>query len=169
MPRSRLRSLFRSITRALKPVLAEIALKTVENLEENPNLHEQVVEYQGDEEYDGIQKMLDDALARRKAQLDAQLRFNKANLQKTLHGEQQVRRSRCELQTKDLRDLQLDRLEHDLLTVARQDFGGAGPTRRPPGGKDAIRASPGPSRRAQGRSTAATARARSRPGTPQRR
>ena len=83
-----LKSAFRSITRALKPVLAEIAYKTVEDLEENPALHEQVVEYQGNEEYDGIQKILDDALARRKAQLDAQFRWNKINLQKTLQGEE---------------------------------------------------------------------------------
>ncbi|KAF2168042.1 hypothetical protein M409DRAFT_21488 [Zasmidium cellare ATCC 36951] len=114
-----LKSTFRAIARALKPVLAEIAQKTVENLEEEPHLHEQVVEYRGTEEEEGIQQLLDDALARRKAQLEAQFRWNKLNLQKTLQGEDKVRRSRCELQIADLRDLQFDRLEHDLLTVAR--------------------------------------------------
>ncbi|KAK4505032.1 hypothetical protein PRZ48_002995 [Zasmidium cellare] len=114
-----LKSTFRAIARALKPVLAEIAQKTVENLEEDPHLHEQVVEYQGTEEEEGIQELLDNALARRKAQLEAQFRWNKQNLQKTLQGEDKVRRSRCELQVADLRDLQFDRLEHDLLVVAR--------------------------------------------------
>lgn len=114
-----LKSAFRSIARALKPVLAEIAHKTVETLEENPHLHEQVVEYQGSEEEEGIQQVLDNTLARRKAQLEAQYRWNTQNLKKTLQGEDEVLRSRCELRVRDVRDLQLDRLEHDLLTVAR--------------------------------------------------
>ncbi|CAK3854239.1 Hypothetical predicted protein [Lecanosticta acicola] len=115
-----LKSAYRSIARALKPVLAEIARKTVEDLESNPALHEQVAEYQGTDEMPGIQKVLDDALARRKAQLDAQYKWSKQLLYEKRQGEVEVRGARCDLQIEDFRQLQLDRLQHDILVITRQ-------------------------------------------------
>lgn len=115
-----LKSAYRSIARALKPVLAEIAQKTVEDLESNPVLHEQVVEYKGTEDVPGIQKTLDDAFARRKAQLDAQYKWNKLLLEDRREGELEVRKARCDLQFADFRQLQLDHLEHQMLEIARK-------------------------------------------------
>ncbi|KAK4631044.1 hypothetical protein CLAFUW4_03334 [Fulvia fulva] len=115
-----IKSAFRAITRSLKPILAEIALKTTEQLDADPHLHEQVPEYQGTEECDGVQKQLDDILARRKAQIEAQYKWNKQNLRKTLEGETSARTATTEQKVNDLREIHLDRLGYDMLTIARK-------------------------------------------------
>ncbi|EME48122.1 hypothetical protein DOTSEDRAFT_78213 [Dothistroma septosporum NZE10] len=115
-----LKSAFRAITRSLKPILAEIALKTTEELDANPHLHEQVAEYQGTEDHDGVQKQLDDILARRKAQIEAQYKWNKQNLRQTLGAEEHARTASTEQTINDLRELHLDRLDYDILKIARE-------------------------------------------------
>ncbi|SMR48034.1 unnamed protein product [Zymoseptoria tritici ST99CH_3D1] len=115
-----LKAAFRAITRTLKPVLAEIALKTVEDLQAKPDLHEQVPEFTGTDEYYGIQELLDQTFQKRKNQIMAQAKWNRLHLQRTLEAEQTVREERCKLLIEDLRDLEFDRLEHKSLTIARQ-------------------------------------------------
>ncbi|KAF7187195.1 hypothetical protein HII31_11450 [Pseudocercospora fuligena] len=115
-----LKQAYRYISRALKPLLAEIAEKTVEELETKPTLHEEVPEYCGSAEDDGVQQLLDQYLARRKAQLEAQRNFCQAQLRKTLDGERQVRKARCENDIENVRQQHVDKLHHDFLLVARQ-------------------------------------------------
>lgn len=115
-----IKSEWRKIARAQKMALAEIATKTIESLEANHHLHEEVLEYLGDAKYLGVQSQLDQHFKQRKARIGAQLKFGRMQLQKTLRCETQVRRSRFELRAEDLRQIQLDRLDHDLLTFSRQ-------------------------------------------------
>ena len=115
-----LKSAFRAITRALKPVLAEIALKTVEQIEGNPSIVENVVEYTGTEEEPGIKKRLDGVFERRKAQLDAQLKWNRIQLEQTMIAEKAARMSRFATQIDQDRERELDELEHQWLLLARK-------------------------------------------------
>lgn len=115
-----LKSMYRSISRALKPVLAEIAFKTVEELEANPSKHQEVVEYQGTNDKAGIQEQLDQALERRKQQINAQLKWNQQLLKEAQAAEIEVRESRRRLQIEEKRDQLFDRLEHDMLVIARK-------------------------------------------------
>lgn len=115
-----LKSAYRAICRSLKPVLAEITLKTVEELEANPTKHEEVVEFQGTDDESGIQKQLDQALEKRKQQIDSQLKYNKQLLRDSLAAEEKVRRRKWQLEVEQMRDRQFDQLEHDMLTIARQ-------------------------------------------------
>ncbi|KAF1827407.1 uncharacterized protein K489DRAFT_375501 [Dissoconium aciculare CBS 342.82] len=115
-----LKSSFRAITRALKPVLAEIALKTVEQLEQDPTKHEQVVEFTGHESENGVDQQIAMAFERRKAQLDAQLKWNKLQLQRTQLAGQEISRSKCDLQIEQAREEHLSDLEHQWLVLARE-------------------------------------------------
>ncbi|EME85281.1 uncharacterized protein MYCFIDRAFT_83376 [Pseudocercospora fijiensis CIRAD86] len=115
-----LKQAYRYISRALKPILAEIADKTVEELETKPTVHEEVPEYCGNEEEEGVQQLLDQYLTRRKAQLEAQRDFCQAQLRRTLDGERQVRKARCENDIENRREHQVDTLHHDFLLIARQ-------------------------------------------------
>lgn len=114
-----LKSAYRAIVRALKPVLAEIASKTVEDLETNPTLHEQAVEYRGTEEFEGVQEYLDREFARRKAQLAQQLSHTKSLLQSTYLGEKAALMSRVKGTCEDSRDARIDQLQHNFLSMVR--------------------------------------------------
>ena len=116
----RLKSAYRAITRALKPVLSEVAQKTIEDLVKSPSLHKTVIEYKGTDDSPGIQYLLDAALERRKAQLNAQVKWNKLQLHKTLEAEQGARGFGCDLQIDELKQLQLDSLERNFLMIARR-------------------------------------------------
>lgn len=115
-----LKSTYRAICRSLKPVLAEIAMKTVEELQANPTKHEEVIEYQGTEDEPGIQQQLDKALERREQQIHAQLKWNRQLLTEAHVAEAKVRRAKCQLQIEQMRDQHFDRLEHEMLVIARK-------------------------------------------------
>ncbi|USW49520.1 hypothetical protein Slin15195_G028390 [Septoria linicola] len=114
-----LKSSYRSIARVLKPILAEIASKTVEELETNSILHQQVIEYEGTSEHAGIQKLLDAALANRKRQLDAQVACNREQLRKRFVAEKEVRRGFLTYEVDNMRQKRVDDMEYELLRIAR--------------------------------------------------
>ena len=108
-----LKSAYRAIARAQKAVLAEIAQRTVDDLEANPELHTQTVEYEN------VKEGLDEALEKRDYLLQAQHELNIKQLRQTLEAEQAMLKARWKQQVEDYREAQLDRLEHEILQVAR--------------------------------------------------
>ncbi|KAF2213109.1 hypothetical protein CERZMDRAFT_96777 [Cercospora zeae-maydis SCOH1-5] len=116
---AQLKSAYRAIARALKPLLAEIASKTVDDLEANPALHQEVSEYDGTEEYEGVRKLLDQALEDRKRQLDAQLEYNREQIWKRFQGEKFARSATFGHEFDNMRDKCVDEAELELLQLAR--------------------------------------------------
>lgn len=112
-----LKSAYRNIARALKPLLAEVATKTVEELESNPTKHQQVPEYEGE---GGIQQLLDAALANRKRQLELQVKHNKKQLRDRWLGERAARIDLCQNNVDSSRDTTVDQVLHDTLKIARE-------------------------------------------------
>ncbi|GIZ36999.1 hypothetical protein CKM354_000046300 [Cercospora kikuchii] len=116
---AQLKSAYRAIARALKPLLAEIASKTVDELEANPALHQEVNEYEGTEEYEGVRKLLDEALEHRKRQLDAQLEYNRKQIWQRLQGERRACSKTLEYEVENMRQRRVDEGEYELLQIAR--------------------------------------------------
>lgn len=111
-----LKSAYRCIARALKPLLAEIAFKTVEELEANPVRHQQALEYESE---GGVHQLLDAALANRKRQLELQVKHNREQLRDRFLGEKAVRTNVCTNEVNITRQTRLDELEHEFLRIAR--------------------------------------------------
>ena len=108
-----LKSTYRSIARVQKGLLAEIALRTVDDLETNPELHTEAAEYEG------VTEGLDGHLEERKQRLQAQHELSLRQLKDTLESEQRVIKSKCKQQFEDMQEDQLDRLEYEILKIAR--------------------------------------------------
>ena len=109
-----LKSAYRSLARAQKAVLAEIAQRTVDDLEANPQLHLQTAEYQN------VQDGLDDALERRQYRLQKQRELNMEQLKTTLESQQRALKGKCALTFHDLKEFRLIRLEHEMMQIVRQ-------------------------------------------------
>lgn len=109
-----LKSAYRAIARAQKAVLAEIAQRTVDDLQTNEELHLQASEYQY------VKKGLDNAYARRKQQLNSQQEHNIQQLGQTLQSEQQMMRMICNERLSELQEQMLVDLEHKMLMIERQ-------------------------------------------------
>ena len=108
-----LKSAYRAIARAQKAVLAEIAQRTIDDLETNPGLHMEALEYEG------VKSRLDNAYEERRSHLQAQHELNADQLNQTLEAEQRTLKSRCKRQLEDLQEEQLDRLEYEIICIAR--------------------------------------------------
>lgn len=109
-----LKSAYRAIARAQKAVLAEIAQRTIDDLETNPQLHLQAIEYQG------VNSGLDKAYARRRNQLQSQQTLNVQQLDRTLESEQQMLRMIYTERLAELKEEMLVNLEHEMLLIARK-------------------------------------------------
>ena len=109
-----LKSAYRAIARAQKGVLAEIAQRTVDDLEANPQLHLQAAEYKD------VKSGLDSAHARRRKQLHSQQMLNVQQLDRTLESEQQMLRMIYTERLAELKEEMLVNLEHKMLMIARQ-------------------------------------------------
>ena len=112
-----LKSAYRSIARALKPVLAEIASKTVEELESDLMKHQQVIEYEKER---GIQQLLDAALADRKRKLELQVKHTREQLKGRFVGERAALISLCQNQVQMRRETAEDQVLLDILHRRRE-------------------------------------------------
>ena len=109
-----LKSAYRAIARAQKAVLAEIAQRTIDDLETNRQLHIQAVEYQD------VKSGLDSAYTRRRNQLQSQQTLNVQQLDRTLEAEQQMLTMIYSERLAELKEEMLVSLEHKMLKIARQ-------------------------------------------------
>lgn len=109
-----LKSAYRTLARAQKTVLAEIAQRTVDDLATNPELHSQTVEYEG--VIDGLNA----ALEERKHRLQMQHELNTEQLQETLRAQGEALREKCAQRLADLKELQLAKLEYEAMRIARE-------------------------------------------------
>ena len=110
---AKLKTAYRAIARAQKAVLVEIAQRTVDDLETNPELHTQALEHQG------VQKGIDDALEQRQGRLQAQRELNTEQLHATCEAEERALKAQCQQQLEDIQEAELDRLEYEILRIAR--------------------------------------------------
>ena len=108
-----LKSAYRAIARAQKAVLTEIAQRTIEDLETNPELFQQASEYQI------VKTGLDNAYTRRREQLQSQQKLSVQQLGQTLDGEQQMMRMICNERLGELQEQMLVSLEHKMLEIER--------------------------------------------------
>lgn len=109
-----LKSAYRAIARAQKTLLAEIAQRTIDDLETNPALHQQA------QEYNSVKAGLDNAYAKRCDQLKCQSDFNKEQLGKTMQAESYMVKQMYEESLAELKEEMLVELEHQMLSIARQ-------------------------------------------------
>lgn len=108
-----LKTAFRQITRAFKPVLAEIGDRTLENLNRSDDSWKQAAEH------DSVLDGLNAALAGRQARLQAQREFDTALLQNKLEAEARICKARAQRQVEDMQDQFLNQMEHQMLVIAR--------------------------------------------------
>lgn len=108
-----LKSAYRALARAQKTVLAEIAQRTVDDLDSNPELHLQTIEYQG--VIDGLNA----ALEERTQRLETQHKLNEAQLKETLQAQERALKAKCAQRLADLKELQLAKLEYEAMRIAR--------------------------------------------------
>lgn len=110
---SELKSAYRAIARAQKVVLAEIAQRTIDGLEADPNAHLQAMEY--DTVRDGLRASFDE----RRERIEAQHEFNMEQLQKTLSSQASLKKDSIKSRLDMMQDEQLDSLEYRVLEIAR--------------------------------------------------
>ena len=108
-----LRSDYRSIARELKRVLAEATERTIDELTTKPIACEEAAEHEA------VMAGLDAALAKRQAQIRMQQEQDMRLLKVRLEDEAKVARSNYQLRMIEEKDQRLDKLEHDLLVIAR--------------------------------------------------
>lgn len=108
-----LRKAFRAIAREQKAVLAEIARRTIDDLTANPASCEEATEYHA------VKSGLDAALEKRRTVIQVQQNLDRALLDQRLHDEMHVAKSTYSLQVSDAQDAYLDRMEHQILGIAR--------------------------------------------------
>ena len=110
---AQLKTAYRSIARSLKPVLAEIASRTIDDLETNAELHLEAMEYEP------VKLGLDDAYEERKTHLNAQVRLNEEQLTQTKDAESEVVKAQWRADFYKLQDTELDRLEREMRKIIR--------------------------------------------------
>ncbi|KAF2722035.1 hypothetical protein K431DRAFT_58924 [Polychaeton citri CBS 116435] len=104
---------FRAISRCLKPVLSQIAKRTLRDLHQNEKAHEAA------NEHSQVQEHLRSRLEDRQAYLHRQREMNAAQLSQRLEAEVSARKDMCRLELENIRDETLGSLELDLLRIAR--------------------------------------------------
>ena len=110
---AQLKSAYRTLARAQKNVLIELATRTIDDLEANPNLHTEVAEFES------IMRGLDASLAKRKATIQAQHDMKLKQLQITRDGEQNAIVDKCRQQLEDMEEAKVDLLQYEFLRIAR--------------------------------------------------
>ncbi|KXL42722.1 hypothetical protein M433DRAFT_304817 [Acidomyces richmondensis BFW] len=106
------RKCFRSIMRELKPVLAEIGKRTIDDLEASSTSHETALEHPG------VVAGLDAALEERKALIRKQHVLQIQLIQQRLADEQQVIQSQFRQFMNDAKDAYLDKTEKEIVEIA---------------------------------------------------
>ncbi|KAF2858470.1 hypothetical protein K470DRAFT_131272 [Piedraia hortae CBS 480.64] len=106
-----LRTAYRGLMRALKPVAAEVADRTLIELETNPTSHEEATEHPG------VIAGLDAALERRRAEIHTQRELTERLLHETLEAESSVTKRTFSSTIRDLQDAFLDKIERDIVVL----------------------------------------------------
>lgn len=106
------RKCFRSIMRELKPVLAEIGQRTIDNLEATYTSHETALEHPQ------VVAGLDSAMEERKALVRKQHELQLQLIQRKLADEQRIITSQFEHFVEDTKDAYLDRTEREIVEIA---------------------------------------------------
>ena len=108
-----LKSTFRHVARVQKALLVELADRTVEELETQPDRHTQVAEHAH------VMAGLDGALRHRQENLHCQQRLNADLLQRTHDDQAHVLHDQYRQSLDDLQDVALNDLEHEMLRIER--------------------------------------------------
>ncbi|KAK5120086.1 hypothetical protein LTR85_006567 [Meristemomyces frigidus] len=108
-----LRRAYRTVARDLKVMLAELGQRTVTNVATNPKSCEEAAEYPE------VKAGLDAALEKRRAVVRTQQTLDRKLLEQRLHDETQIANSTYRLQVADAQDAFFDRVEREMLGIAR--------------------------------------------------
>ena len=107
------RKTFRTTVREMKALLAEIAQRNIDDLITKPACHVEATEH------DGVQAGLDAALEERCAVVRTQQKLDKELLDRRLQDEKYKAHSMYRLRLEDAEDDLLDRVEREILEIAR--------------------------------------------------
>ncbi|RMY30217.1 hypothetical protein D0866_08151 [Hortaea werneckii] len=108
-----IRKAYRNTVRDMKAVLADIAQRQMNNLNENPTCHEESTEHEN------VKGDLDEAYEKRCRLVRDQQRFNQQHLEQRLVDEKHVATKMLQLRLQDAEDAFLDRVERQLLEIGR--------------------------------------------------
>lgn len=108
-----LKTAYRSVVKALKPVLAELAQRSLDDLQNEPTAHEKV------DQYHTVKAALDNQLKERLATLERTREVKLAKIQRQYDGEYIVRKKACEMAVRALQEDHLLRCKNQLLTINR--------------------------------------------------
>ncbi|EON61736.1 hypothetical protein W97_00952 [Coniosporium apollinis CBS 100218] len=108
-----LKTAYRSVVKALKPVLAELAQRSLDDLQNEPTAHEKV------DQYHTVKAALDNQLKERLATLERTREVKLAKIQRQYDSEYIVKKKACETAVRDLQEDHLLRCKNQLLTINR--------------------------------------------------
>ncbi|KAI7593474.1 hypothetical protein KC346_g15844, partial [Hortaea werneckii] len=108
-----IRKAYRNTVRDMKAVLADIAQRQMNNLNDSPTCHEESTEHED------VKGDLDEAYEKRCRLIRDQQRFNQQLLEQRLVDEKHVATKMLQLRLQDAEDAFLDRVERQLLEIGR--------------------------------------------------
>ncbi|GAB7365015.1 hypothetical protein MBLNU230_g5797t1 [Neophaeotheca triangularis] len=104
---------FRNITRSLKPVLTELATRTLDNLDSDAEHHQKV------QEHDSVMRCLDQVREQRLALIKKQGAAERANLERIRESYSEVARTGTDTMIDNMKDAAMDLLQHKVLQIMR--------------------------------------------------
>ncbi|KAL1306515.1 hypothetical protein AAFC00_005207 [Neodothiora populina] len=108
-----LRMNYRAVAKALKPILAELGHRSLRELESNPSAHEEA------SEYPVVKEDLHQCFEHRLAIIQKQKELNKQRLKDILEDELEMRKTKYENVSRNIKEQHVIRLQHDFLTAVR--------------------------------------------------
>ncbi|KAI4719083.1 hypothetical protein E4T48_04686 [Aureobasidium sp. EXF-10727] len=109
-----LRMAYRAVAKNLKPILAELAKRSVSNIHKDPEA------YQSFSEYPVVKNGLDEHFEKRLAWIQKQKDLNKQRLNDILEEQTAMRKRNYEHVAQNIKDDMIIRLQHDFLNTLRQ-------------------------------------------------
>lgn len=110
-----LKTAYRAVVKVLKPVLAELADRAINDVEDDPKAHEQ------SDQHDIVKAALDARLAERIAYLDRKLAISTEHVERRKTAEEQIARTAYENYFFNLQEDYVARCQHKLLTILREE------------------------------------------------
>ncbi|KAF2840372.1 hypothetical protein M501DRAFT_1015428 [Patellaria atrata CBS 101060] len=108
-----LKTSYRSVAKALKPLLAELAQRTIDEVENDPEAHKR------SDEYEVVQAELDARLRERLKTLNDTYEIKSQNLKSVMEIEQTIKRTETEIITQNLQDQYISKCKKTLLELFR--------------------------------------------------
>jgi hypothetical protein len=105
---------YRSIAKALKPVLAELAERTIHRLETEPDYHKQCPEY------DEVMAQLEQRKQARLAEIEAEKKNKLEQLRRTTKAQEKYLAQAYARQFREYQDDAMIRVEHEIMKLDRQ-------------------------------------------------